>query len=327
MHRRWPVFLHSASQQVPRDNYGRGAVTSRSIFFALNPGRLADSHGPRKNSPTRSVRRFHVPRIWIGSINGSADGVKRKTQNVVDFFVACLFVVVVFLVQALTAALLAFFRNALNFPCKPSRLHLKPALTLLAVLGLLTATVPAPQKQPSSAPCAAENPSTFSFGEKMHIEGIHNAGKINEVLYRGAQPRKPGFAQLKKLGVTTIVNLRREDRSKINWERREVEELGMRFVHIPVGGWAPPSQEQVAEFLALFRNHPGEKIFVHCRFGDDRTGVLVATYRVAVERWSAEQAIKEMYFFGFNGFWHPAMKSFVDNFPRQWKSSPATSQP
>ena len=206
-------------------------------------------------------------------------------------------------------------------------MHLKLALTFLALVGLLTATPRALQEPRRAAPDAAENPSAFSFGEKVHIEGIHNAGKINEVLYRGAQPRKPGFAELKKLGVTTIVNLRGEDQNKIAWERQEVQELGMRFVHIPVSGWAPPSQEQVAEFLALFREHPGEKIFVHCRFGDDRTGVLVATYRMAMDRWSAEQAIQEMYFFGFNGFWHPAMKSFVRDFARPGKSSPAGSQP
>ena len=117
--------------------------------------------------------------------------------------------------------------------------------------------------------------------------------------------------------------MRREDPRKSTWERHEVEALGMHFVHIPVSGWAPPRAAQVAQFLALFQDHPGEKIFVHCRFGDDRTGVLVATYRMAVDRWSAEQAVKEMYFFGFHGFWHPAMKSFVDNFPGQWKSRAA----
>jgi len=33
--------------------------------------------------------------------------------------------------------------------------------------------------------------------------------------------------------------------------------------------------------------------------------------------------VKEMYFFGFNGFWHPAMKSFVRDFPTRLNSAPA----
>src|SRR5262249_12114051 len=91
--------------------------------------------------------------------------------------------------------------------------------------------------------------------------------------------------------------------------------LGMDFVSIPVSGWDPPSSEQVGQFLALFRGDPSKKVFVHCRLGEDRTGVFVATYRMAQQSWSVEQAIHEMDFFGFNRFWHPAMITYVRNFP------------
>jgi protein tyrosine phosphatase (PTP) superfamily phosphohydrolase (DUF442 family) len=162
-----------------------------------------------------------------------------------------------------------------------------------------------------------------AYGEKLHIQGIHNSGKVSDVLYRGAQPKERGLAELKKLGISVIVDLRGEDKTRINWERSQAESLGMRFVHIPVSGWSPPTDEQVALFLSLFRGDTAQKIFVHCRFGDDRTGVFVATYRMALEKWSAELAIKEMYFFGFNGFWHPAMKSFIREFPERLKVSPS----
>src|SRR5260370_40973033 len=89
----------------------------------------------------------------------------------------------------------------------------------------------------------------------------------------------------------------------------------MRFVNIPVGGWSPPTDDQVAQFLSLLRSEPGQKLFVHCWFGDDRTGVFTAVYRMAFEKWPAEQAIKEMHFFGFNGCWTPSKKSFIRDFP------------
>lgn len=162
-----------------------------------------------------------------------------------------------------------------------------------------------------------------AYGEKLHIAAIPNGGKINDHLYRGAQPRPQGVAELKKLGITTIVDLRGEDREKITWERRQAESLGIRFVNIPVSGWAPPTNEQVLQFLSYFRDDPNQKIFVHCRFGDDRTGVFVATYRMAIEKWPAEQALKEMYFFGFNGFWHPSMIAFIRDFPARLSSAPA----
>jgi tyrosine-protein phosphatase SIW14 len=185
-------------------------------------------------------------------------------------------------------------------------------------LSLLTAI-------PVSAP-SQNNPSpTISplpLGEKLKLPGVPNAGKINDSLFRGAQPRSEGIAQLKKLGITTIVDLRGEGRSLIDKERQQAQSAGIRFVNIPVSGWSPPTNDQVAQFLSLFKNH-NEKIFVHCRFGDDRTGVFVATYRMAHDHWPPQQAIKEMYFFGFNGFWHPAMKSYINDFPSKLKTAPA----
>ena len=160
------------------------------------------------------------------------------------------------------------------------------------------------------------------YGQKLRLPGVPNAGKINDSLFRGAQPRSEGFQQLKTLGITTIVDLRGEDSDKIAWERKQAEALSIRFVNIPISGWAPPSNDQVAQFLSLFKDQH-EKIFVHCRFGDDRTGVFVATYRMAHDGWLSDQAIKEMYSFGFNGFWHPAMKSFINDFPAKLKTAPA----
>jgi protein tyrosine/serine phosphatase len=79
----------------------------------------------------------------------------------------------------------------------------------------------------------------------------------------------------------------------------------------------------VAKFLELFRDDPKQRVFVHCLFGDDRTGVFVATYRMAMDKWSPEQAMGEMYFFGFNGFWHPSMKKFIRDFPNHLRSASA----
>ncbi len=191
-----------------------------------------------------------------------------------------------------------------------------PSLAILLVLPLpLFAQTAASASSPSIAQPA--------YGQKLRIAGIPNAGKITDVLYRGAQPKEFGLSELKKLGITTIVDLRGEDREKVAWERKLAESLGVRVVHIPVGRWSPPTDEQVVQFLSLFRSEPGQKIFVHCHYGEDRTGVFTAVYRMAYEKWSPEQAMNEMYFFGFNGFWHPAMKSFIRNFPARLNSAPA----
>lgn len=193
---------------------------------------------------------------------------------------------------------------------------------LLPVLGLcffLPFALPAQSASNASA-AVARSPVP---GQKLHIPGVPNGGKISDVFYRGAQPKEQGLSELKKLGIQTIVDLRAEDPSRVAWESRRSESLGMRFVHIPVNAWSPPTGEQVAEFLSIVHGDPRQKIFVHCHFGEDRTGVFVAAYRIALDQWSSEQAVKEMYFFGFHGFWHPSMKSFVLQFPAHLNSAPA----
>ena len=173
----------------------------------------------------------------------------------------------------------------------------------------------------SQVPQAAALSKRSAYGEKLRVMGIPNAGKITDQLYRGAQPRAGGIEHLKKFGITTIVDLRGEDSGMRDLEKKEAEALGIHFVSIPVSGWSPPSTDQVSQFLSLFGNSR-ERVFVHCRLGEERTGVFVATYRMAAQKWPAEQAIKEMYFFGFNGFWHRAMVSFVREFPALLSSSP-----
>lgn len=88
---------HTASQQIPRLNYGRGAVTSRSIFLFRTRAGVVESSRTYWTSSTGPAWRYHIPRIWNRSINGCEFPVKRKTQNVVDVFVPRLFVVVPFL--------------------------------------------------------------------------------------------------------------------------------------------------------------------------------------------------------------------------------------
>jgi len=190
----------------------------------------------------------------------------------------------------------------------------------IALLSLLLSANLSCQDHTGAAPAASTMHS--AYGEKLKLPGLRNGGRVNDFLFRGAQPREEGLPELKKLGVTTIVDLRGEDPGTRDRERQQAEALGLRFVNIPVSGWEPPSNEQVAQFLSLFRGDRKEKIFVHCRFGDDRTGVFVATYRMAYEGWPASQAMNEMYFFGFNGFWHPSMKTFIRGFPERLKTAP-----
>lgn len=142
--------------------------------------------------------------------------------------------------------------------------------------------------------------------EKMVFARVPNAGKINDFLFRGGQHSTQGLAHHKQQGVTAIVKLPGWGR-EVASERKQAESLGLRFTMIPVGGWSSLSDERIIQFLALFRDTFGQKIFVHCQLGEDRNGVLVAANSITDNYWQAQQAIKEMHCFGFHNHWHPDM--------------------
>ncbi|MGB2636982.1 MAG: hypothetical protein WAM58_23845 [Candidatus Acidiferrum sp.] len=158
--------------------------------------------------------------------------------------------------------------------------------------------------------------------EKLHISGIRDAGKVNDFLYRGAQPNDKVLEELQELGITTIVDLRGERHGLITKERKHAESLGMDFINLPGNGWSPPPDKQVAQFFSLMQETPRRRVFLHCWLGGDRSGVFIATYRIAFDGWTPEQAIREMHVFHYNSFWHPAMTKYVREFPSRLESSP-----
>lgn len=157
---------------------------------------------------------------------------------------------------------------------------------------------------------------------KLSIPGVPNAGEATPELLRGAQPTEEGFANLARMGVAIVVDLREGDQQA---EREEVTRLGMKYVSIP---WycMRPNDTVVADFLELLAKNPGEKVFVHCREGIDRTGMLVAAYRMAEEKRTAAEAMQEMQIFGFTFTHHVlclGLAGYEENFPAAFASHPA----
>ena len=147
-------------------------------------------------------------------------------------------------------------------------------------------------------------------------EGILNFGKISEHLYRGAQPDATGIQSLKKLGVKLIVNLRMPGDC---WkpEAAEAAANGILYTNIPMSGAARPRDEQVQQILGLFDSYPGP-VFVHCQHGCDRTGTVVACYRIQHDGWSNDLALREAKRYGISR-WEFLMHRFVRNFKQSLK--------
>ena len=164
--------------------------------------------------------------------------------------------------------------------------------------------------------------STGQAGDQL--EGLPNWGRATETLYRGGQPALAGLKALQHMGVTIIVNFRNEPKETAA-EQREVESLGMKYVSIPWSGRDNPSSAQVVQFLDLVRTNPQAKIFVHCQRGADRTGVMIAAYRIAVEHKPVNDAVAEMRQFHYDHFWLPQLERYVRSLPELLRGSPLFS--
>jgi protein tyrosine/serine phosphatase len=141
------------------------------------------------------------------------------------------------------------------------------------------------------------------------VPGIENFGSAGPDVYRGAQPSAKGIEYLSQHGVRTVVNLRDDARPD---EAGQVQRLGMHYVLIRSNA-AVSNPDQVARFLEVVRTSP-RPIFVHCKAGRDRTGLEVAAYRIAVQGWSRDDAIRELYAYGHNWPLFPNIVKFLRTF-------------
>jgi len=140
------------------------------------------------------------------------------------------------------------------------------------------------------------------------LPGVHNFHKVNEHVYRGAQPSREGFASLANLGIKTVIDLRGE-RS----EADAVQRAGLRYVRMPWNGHRAPSDSQMATVLTLLNDNAQWPVFVHCRRGADRTGTAIACYRILHDHWSNQQALAEAKAFGMSSL-EIAMRHYIQSF-------------
>lgn len=168
-----------------------------------------------------------------------------------------------------------FLRNPAKFP-------LTLAISLLLVF-LASGTTD----------CRQEVPRPENWAPPIQVEGAPNLHKVSDLLYRCAQPTAPGFKELEKLGIKTVINLRseRSDRNLLAGTNLKYYEIPSKATQI--------KEADLLKFLQIVTNPEEGPYLVHCHHGADRTGLFVAVYRVVVQDWTRIEAIREMQKGGF----------------------------
>lgn len=144
---------------------------------------------------------------------------------------------------------------------------------------------------------------------------LPNFQPVNEQLYRGAQPRDRGMQQLAARGIKTVINLRAADR-RAAIEAAAAQRAGLRYFNLPLPGFASPTDEQVASVLALINTPENWPVFVHCKHGADRTGTVIAIYRITHDGWTAEKATQEAERYGMRWVQFE-MKGYIADYERR----------
>lgn len=154
---------------------------------------------------------------------------------------------------------------------------------------------------PATSAMAAETivPRPAQWAQPMTVAGVPNLYQVSDTLYRSAQPTAEGMKNLQRMGIRTVVNLR-----SFHSDRDEIGKTGLAGEHIYMKAWHP-EREEIIRFLRIVTDPARTPVLVHCQHGADRTGTMSAMYRIAVQGWTKEAALREMTEggYGFHAIW------------------------
>jgi protein tyrosine/serine phosphatase len=150
--------------------------------------------------------------------------------------------------------------------------------------------------------------------EAHRVKDVPKFARVNDRLYRGGQPVKDGIQQLAALGVNSIINLRDEDENS-STEADEAKSAGLRYFNVPFKRFGRPTDEAVNRVLSLIDSKDNGIVFIHCHKGEDRTGMIIALYRINHDGWTDHEAIQEAKHFGMK-FWQAQMRDYISDYYR-----------
>ncbi len=166
------------------------------------------------------------------------------------------------------------------------------AFILLASSGFTSAAI-------ADTAATASRPAQWAQAVKKN--GLPNFFQITPNFFRGAQPKAAGAQEIENLGIKTVVSLRAFHDDVKQLPKGNFEQVSIRFKT-----WHA-EDEDVIKFLKIVTDPARGPVMVHCLHGSDRTGTMVAVYRLAVEGWSKDDAITEMVNGGYG--YHPMWKN------------------
>ncbi len=147
---------------------------------------------------------------------------------------------------------------------------------------------------------------------KISDKDLPNFSQVNAKFYRGAQPTETGVQELAKMGVKTIIDLRGEDKLSAK-EAVWAKNAGIKFIPVNLSNWFKPKTADIENVIEQIDAAENQPVFVHCKRGADRTGTVVAVYRISHDNYTVKEATDEAKKFDF-GWWQFWMKDYINDY-------------
>ncbi|MHB8624271.1 MAG: protein tyrosine phosphatase family protein [Sulfuricaulis sp.] len=129
--------------------------------------------------------------------------------------------------------------------------------------------------------------------DKHVLAGIPNYRQLTDLIATAGQPSEEELIMVAHAGFMVVLNLGLHDAQySLSDERKTVESLCMRYIHIPVA-WARPLRSDLERFIEAMEQFTGKMMFIHCA-ANKRVSVFMALYRQLRQGWTSDAAISEV---------------------------------
>jgi protein tyrosine/serine phosphatase len=179
--------------------------------------------------------------------------------------------------------------------------HLTAALMAFGLIAALLGTMAVLRP---NAVMGADDERNPLWAKPIPMDGASNLFQVSDILYRSAQPTPDGLKRVQELGVKTVINLRAFHNDVTTTQAVDLldDELSINTWHI--------TDADVIHVMRLLNDPAGAPYLIHCQHGADRTGLMVAMYRIIDQHWSKDAAIDELVHGGYG--YHPVWTNILD---------------
>lgn len=160
------------------------------------------------------------------------------------------------------------------------------------------------------SPDAAERPAPKETMQLIKPDA--NLYRVDDKLYRSEQLNHDDIATVHQLGIRSVVNLRYFSRKKD--QKIFADSPDVALINHPLLTWRVQPYEIARVLWTIEQQQKTGAVLVHCYHGADRTGVIVAMYRIVYHGLPIAAAREEMMHerFGYHSIWRNLERLFTE---------------